>query len=210
MVTQDRAAFANRLPSRCFGPQYKTYSSPGLHSKTYWPSQNLSQNIILQSCTRREEFDQTGQHNHALLNATFPVSGKSFHFCAMMNTIHTSSSVRKCSSLLAAHRHWENWTELSHVTLCLLVLLFLIKHYLQLYVSSVNICYSCVIPDKLTLYALWYSQCLLYISTDLREAILKLLVAIVFFVATGIVTPVMLIAAFCHWRNANVKLRSKL
>lgn len=59
------------------------------------------------------------------------------------------------------------------------------------------------------LYTLWNSKCLLYISTDLGKAILKLLITFMLFVATGIITPVMLIAAFCHRGNAYVKLKSK-
>lgn len=59
------------------------------------------------------------------------------------------------------------------------------------------------------MYVLRYSQGFLYISADLRKTRLKLLVAIVFFAATSIVTSVVLIAALGHGGNSNVKLNSK-
>lgn len=62
---------------------------------------------------------------------------------------------------------------------------------------------------SLTLYILWYSKCFLHISADFGEAGLKLLITVVFFIATSIITSIMVIAALCHQRDTNVKLWGK-
>lgn len=51
-------------------------------------------------------------------------------------------------------------------------------------------------------------QCFLHISANLGQARLKRLVTVVFAFAAGLIAPVMLVAALCQGRDADVKLKA--
>lgn len=53
------------------------------------------------------------------------------------------------------------------------------------------------------------SQRFLHLAADLGEAVLELLVAVVLAFATGLVAPVVVVAALCQGRDANIKLNTK-
>lgn len=50
-------------------------------------------------------------------------------------------------------------------------------------------------------------ECLLHIPADLREAILEFLITVILAFATGLVAPVVLVAALCQGRDANIELK---
>lgn len=52
-------------------------------------------------------------------------------------------------------------------------------------------------------------QCFLHISANLGQARLKRLVTVVFAFAAGLIAPVMLVAALCQGRDADVKMNTK-
>lgn len=51
-------------------------------------------------------------------------------------------------------------------------------------------------------------QCFLHISANLGQARLKRLITVVFAFAAGLIAPVMLVAALCQGRDADVKLKA--
>lgn len=50
-------------------------------------------------------------------------------------------------------------------------------------------------------------ECLLHVPADLREAILEFLITVILAFATGLVAPVVLVAALCQGRDANIELK---
>lgn len=70
---------------------------------------------------------------------------------------------------------------------------------------------GCVTIDKvthiLTLNMLSQPECLLHVPADLREAILEFLITVILAFATGLIAPVVLVAALCQGRDANIELK---
>lgn len=52
-------------------------------------------------------------------------------------------------------------------------------------------------------------ECLLHVPADLREAILEFLITVILAFATGLVAPVVLVAALCQGRDANIEVNTK-
>lgn len=51
------------------------------------------------------------------------------------------------------------------------------------------------------------SECFLHVSADLGEAGLELLITVILAFAAGLIASVVVVAALCQGRDANVKLK---